>query len=113
MLADEPDQTLGSQAVGRFRGVSLLTDTGRGVDAGFPLYIVVPTPDGHRVLVDIELPLETNKGFRLLNNGRMEELAKEMSKEDLASIEKLREWHQGLSKPVWEKWELEKAKSKE
>ncbi len=111
VVASGPDQTLGSKAVGRFRGVSIMIHGRAMVD--FPLMIVVPTQDGHRVLVDIELPLETNKGIRFLNDDRMDDLAKEMSKEDLATIETLREWHQEVSKPVWEKWKLEQAESKE
>ena len=104
-----PDQIIGSKAAGRFRGVSMMIDNGGGLERACPLVLVVPTEADHRVLVDIELPLETNKGIRLLNDDRLEGLAKEMSKEDLASIEELREWHQTVSRPVWEKWESEQA----
>jgi len=112
-IAASPDEILGSKAAGRFRGVSLRVDSGGGSEMSYPLMIVAPSEDRYRVLVDIELPFETNKGIRLLNDDRMDDLAKEMSKEDLATIETLREWHQGLSKPVWEKWKLEQAESKE
>ena len=111
LVATEPDRTLGSKAVGRFRGVSVMVH-GRAM-VEFPLMFVVPTQEGHRILVDIELPFEVNKGWQRLNEGRMEDLAEELSKEDLASIKELRKWHQGLSKPEWEKWKLQQAKSEE
>ena len=107
--AMSPDQIIGSKAVGRFRGVSMMIDHGGGVDRACPLVLVVPTKTGHCVLVDVELPLETNKGIRLLNDERLEGLAKEVSKEDLAAIEELREWHQKVSRPVWGEWKSEQA----
>ena len=107
--AMSPDQIIGSKAVGRFRGISMMIDHGGGVDRACPLVLVVPTKTGHCVLVDVELPLETNKGIRLLNDERLEGLAKEVSKEDLAAIEELREWHQKVSRPVWGGWKSEKG----
>lgn len=107
--AMSPDQIIGSKAVGRFRGVSMMIDHGGGVDRACPLVLVVPTKTSHCVLVDVELPLETNKGIRLLNDERLDGLAKEVAKEDLASIEELREWHQKVSRPVWDKWKSEQA----
>ena len=103
------DQVIGSKAAGHFRGVSMMIDHGGGLDRACPLILVVPTETGHRVLVDVELPLETNKGIRLLNDERLDSLAKEVSKEDLASIEELREWHQKVSRPVWQEWKSEQS----
>ena len=103
------DQIIGSKAVGRFRGVSMMIDHGGGLDRACPLVLVVPTETIHCVLVDVELPLETNKGIRLLNEERLDSLAKEVAKDDLASIEELREWHQKVSRPVWDKWKSEQA----
>jgi hypothetical protein len=34
-----------------------------------------------------------------------------MKAEDVAAIEKLRKWHQEVSRPVWEKWEEQKSAS--
>ncbi len=98
------DKIIGSKFSGRFRGVSMMIDHGGGLDRACPLILVVPTEIGHRVLVDVELPLETNKGVRLLNDERLDSLAKEVSKKDLAAIEELREWHQKVSRPVWQEW---------
>ncbi|MDB4265334.1 hypothetical protein N9891_01145 [bacterium] len=107
--SEVPARALGSKASGPFRAVSLMMDMGSNVAPVFPLAIVVPTKDGHRVLADIELPLETNKGIRLLNDGRIKALVKELPEKDLAAIKTLREWHQKLARPVWEKWSRDQA----
>ena len=105
--AGEPDEILGTQASRRFRAISLGSVIGAGNEMSFPLLIVVPVEGGYRVLVDIELPLETNRGISLLNEDRMEELSEELSEEDFASIKELRKWHQETAGPVWEKWKKE------
>lgn len=103
-----PNTVLGSKAFGRFRGVSLVVDVGEGVEPSYPLALVVPTEGSHRVLTDIEFPFETdNRGLRMLNETRLKALTKEMKKEDLAAIIELRDWHQRLARPVWEKWNLD------
>lgn len=106
--AKGPEQFLGTKASGRFRGVSIASIVGQGGEMKCPLAILVPIDGGYRVLVDIELPLETNKGISLILEGRLEELSDEMSKEDFAAIKELHEWHQKTSRPVWEKWNREK-----
>lgn len=110
--AKVPDELIGNKVVARFHGVSMMIDDGGGgVGMSCPLIIVTPTKDRHRVLVDVELPLETNKGVRIRNAARMDELKKDMKAEDVAAIEKLRKWHQEVSRPVWEKWEEQKSAS--
>jgi len=104
-----PNQVLGSMAAGRFRAYSMKMDIGKEVVSSYPLVIVVPTKDGHRVLTDIELPLETNKGLRIMNDARVRGLKKTLAEADLKAIEELRSWHQKVAKPVWEKEELENA----
>jgi hypothetical protein len=104
-----PDQHLGSRTAGRFVGVSLMVDKGEGIERDCPLMIVAPTKNGTRVLVDIELPLESNKGILLLNEERLLILANELSPGDFAAIKELHVWHQELSRPVWDKWNLEQA----
>lgn len=109
--ATVPDQIIGSKVEARFHGVSMMVDDRNGVERACPLLIVTPTKNGFRVLVDVELPLETNKGVKLLNSARMDDLKKEMNEEDFAAIEKLRNWHQEISRPVWEKWEKNKSET--
>ena len=104
-----PNKVLGSMAVGRFRAYSMMMDVGGDVVSSYPLVIVVPTKDGHRVLTDIELPLETNKGLRIMNDARVKNLKKTLAEADLKAIEELRAWHQKVAKPVWEKEALESA----
>jgi hypothetical protein len=73
-----------------------------------PLFFVVPVEGGFRVLVDIELPLEVNRGISLLNEDRMAELSGALSQEDFAAISELRKWHQKTARPIWEKWNRER-----
>jgi hypothetical protein len=101
------DEILGSKAAGRFRAVSVSSVVGQGNEMQCPLFFVVPVEGGHRVLVDIELPLEVNRGISLLNEDRIDELSKELPKEDFQAIKELREWHQKTARPVWEKWNRE------
>lgn len=106
--AHEPDQVLGSQASGRFRAVSLASVVANGKEMQCPLFFVVPVEGGFRVLVDVELPLEVNRGISLLNEDRMDALSEALSKEDFAAITDLREWHQKTARPIWEKWNRER-----
>lgn len=103
-----PDQYLGSRASGRYRAVSLMIDPAVGSIRKCPLLIVVPTKEGYRVLVDIELPLATNRGASLRNEVVLEELAEEMPEEDFERIKELQKWHQETAGPVWEKWDRQK-----
>ena len=107
--ATVPDELIGNKAVARFRGVSMMVDGGNGVEMSCPLIIVISTKGGYRVLIDVELPLETNKGWKILNSATMDDLRKEMNAGDYAAIEELRKWHQEISRPVWEKWEQQKS----
>jgi len=111
--AAAPDEILGTKAAGRYRAVSIAVEMVAGTEMQCPLMIVVPVKGGHRVLVDIELPFETNGGISILNEERLDELSNELSKEDLAAIKELREWHQKTARPVWEKWKQVQAANKE
>lgn len=108
-----PDEILGSMAAGRFRAFSVMMDVGEDVEFSYPMVIVVPTSDGHRILTDIELPLETNKGLRILNDLRIKDLKKTLAEADLKAIEELREWHQKVAGLAREKRNLEKASEEE
>lgn len=106
--ANGEDKILGTKASGRFRAVSVSSIVGQqGKEMQCPLFFIVPIEGGHRVLVDIELPLEVNRGISLLNDDRMDELSRELSKEDFAAIKELREWHQKTAGPFFEKWNRE------
>ncbi len=105
--SDKPDRFLASMVAGRYRAFSMMVNARPEIEPSFPLVLVVPTKDGYRVLTDIELPLETNKGWSILNDDRIKALQAKLSEEDLASIVKLREWHQKVARPAWEQWNLE------
>ncbi len=102
------DQELGVKSSGRFVGVSLMVDEG-GDERGCPLVIVAPTKSGHRVLVDVDIQLETNKGLMLLNEEVLEGLGDQWPEADVKALAELRDWHQKVAKPAWAKWDEENS----
>ena len=103
--AKHPDQFLGSKSVGRFHGVSMMVDAGRGVEMHCPLMIVVPTQKGPRVLADVELWYPSNRGKRIRNSETLIRLEKLLSEEDYAAIQELFAWNEQLAGPAWMKWQ--------
>ncbi len=107
--AAEPDRIIASEAVGRFRGFSLMVDEGRGLEMSCPLILVVSTNAGPRVLVDAEIFLETNKAKRMRNEEILDTIEAEMGKEDFVSLKELVAWHEKTARPVWEAWNTQKS----
>ena len=107
--ATEPDRIIDSRVFGKFRGFSLMVDEGRGLEMSCPLVIVVPSEAGPRVLVDVEIFLETNKAKRMRNEEMLETIEGEMGKEDFAALKELVTWHEETSRPVWDKWNTQKS----
>ena len=103
------ERLLGSKVEGRFRAFSVMLPVDVRRRPLCALFFLVPSATGHTVLVDIEFPLETNKGLKILNDQRVERLAKDLKKEDLVMIRALREWHQELARPTWEEWKPEQS----
>ncbi len=112
--AVQEDQILGIQTKGRLSGVSMMVDIARGEDVDCPLVIVVPTNEGPRVLLDVELWLPSNRGKMMRNADMMEVMEKAMVKEDLENLKILLEWHEKTALPIWTAWHEERAaKNKE
>jgi len=103
-VAEVPDRILGSRAEGHLRGVSLITDGGRGITMDCPLILVVSTEQGPRILIDSELYLGTNKGKEIRNETILNRLEEEIKKEDFESVKKLLDWHEKTARPEWDKW---------
>lgn len=108
--ASTPDEVLDSKGFGSLYGVSLRI--GIGADRGFPMMIVVPTEKGPRVLIDVELSYESNKGVKLMNAHVLDGLSEEMAKGDYDKILAMYDWHQVVAGKSFEKWQKEKAKAK-
>ena len=103
-VAEVPDRVLGNHVEGRLRGISLMVDGGRGISMDCPLMLVVPTTQGPRVLIDIELYLATNKGKKMRNDNELARLKEKIPKEDFESLEKLLNWHEKTARPEWDQW---------
>jgi len=76
------------------------------------MMIVVPTEKGPRVLIDIELSYESNKGVEIMNKDVLDGLSEEMAKGDYEQILAMYDWHQEVAGKSFKKWQVEKAKTK-
>ncbi|MGJ8696177.1 MAG: hypothetical protein ACSHYF_07655 [Verrucomicrobiaceae bacterium] len=106
--AVEKDELLATKKEGRFQGVSMMVDAGRGLEMHCPLLIVAETKEGPRVMIDVELWLPTNRGKRMRNAFTLVELKKNLAGEDYEAIKKLFAWHEEVADPVWEAWDKER-----
>ncbi|MGJ8676789.1 MAG: hypothetical protein ACSHX0_04685 [Akkermansiaceae bacterium] len=64
----EQDQVLGTFASGSWRGVSVQTKSKTGEIHDYPLYLIVDSNQGAKIILDIDLRHEINKGRELLNS---------------------------------------------
>ncbi|MEN8694701.1 MAG: hypothetical protein ACN4GG_10525 [Akkermansiaceae bacterium] len=103
--AKEEENVLGAKSAGRFHGVSFFADAGGGLEMHCPLIIVVTTPQGPRVLADVELWYSSNQGKRIRNGAALMRLKKILSEEDFTAVKELFEWHEKLAGPVWVQWD--------
>lgn len=103
--AKQEEQVLGAKSAGRFHGVSLFVDAGRGLEMHAPLVLVTQTESGPRVLADVELWYPSNQGKRIRNGAVLLRLKKSLSEKDFAKVKELFDWHEKLAGPVWNKWD--------
>jgi len=106
------DQLLGVETKGRLCGVSLLVDDAKGENVECPLVIVAPTGSGGRILLDVELGLPTNRGKELRNGDALEGAARTLEPNEVKDLKALMEWHEKLSRPIWEKWQRDRAEER-
>ena len=103
--AKEDEKVLGTKSAGRFHGVSMFVDAGRGLEMHCPLVIVASSEKGPRVLADVELWYSSNQGKRIRNGAALLRLKKILSEEDFTAVKELFDWHEKLAGPVWEEWD--------
>ena len=80
------DHILGIHRAGKWLGVSLRTESKTTGGYDFPLYIIINTEKGPRILLDIDLRHATNKGRKLINRRNLNKLEKVLSKIDQTHI---------------------------
>ncbi len=93
----QDDHILGVTRAGKWLGVSVRTKSTLLKLNDYPLYLIINTQKGPRVLLDIDLRHATNKGRELLNKKNWKKLEETLPKESLAHIKTISANHSMLS----------------
>ena len=84
--------------------VSLRVYSGSGSSPSYPMYLVVATAEGPRIVVDVGLRLATNKGREVLNERVWERIEVFLEEEESALVRSLFEGHVERSKTDLDAW---------
>jgi hypothetical protein len=103
--ASAPSEILACRSAEAWSGVSVYVPPEEHSEPSFPFYLVVPTADGPRLLIDIDLRLATNKGRSLLNERTLKRLEARLGDQQLQLVRKLFEGHLELSQKRYDEWE--------
>jgi len=101
----EADVRLGVSAEGPWAGVSLRVDSGPAGVPDYPMYLVVATARGLRLVVDGGLRLAANKAREALNQQVWNRVDEHLNAEQASLVRKLFERHVGRSRKDLAKWE--------
>ena len=103
--ADTPDHEFHVQSGNGWAAVSLRIDSGLGVVPDYPMYLVVATSEGPRIVVDVGLRLATNKGREVLNSRVWKRVDAHLEEKESTLVRSLFEGHVGRSKIDLAEWE--------
>ena len=84
--------------------VTLRVDSGPASSPSYPMYLVVATAKGPRIVVDVGLRLATNKGREVLNDRAWERIGRLLEEEESALVRSLFERHAERSKIDLDAW---------
>ncbi|HAO96392.1 MAG TPA: hypothetical protein DCQ96_10050, partial [Verrucomicrobiales bacterium] len=84
--------------------VTLRVDSGPGSSPSYPMYLLVATEEGPRIVVDVGLRLATNKGREVLNERVWERIDLFLEEEESALVRLLFERHVARSKTDLDAW---------
>lgn len=87
------DQILNIVQAGKWCGISLRTKSKSSGAFEYPLYIIINTAKGPKILLDIDLRHATNKGRKLLNARNWGKLKSTLPEESLAHLHSLFDEH--------------------
>ncbi|MDP7655299.1 MAG: hypothetical protein QF706_04450, partial [Roseibacillus sp.] len=100
-----PDREIQVQGGKAWAAVTLRVDSGLGVEPNYPMYLVVATSEGPRIVVDVGLRLATNKGREVLNKRVWERINVHLEEQESALVRSLFEGHVEQSKMDLAEWE--------
>lgn len=99
-----PDQLLKVASQKHWTGVSLRLDGGPESDPIYPMYLVVATGEGPRIVVDVPLRLATNTGRQVLNKRVWKRVEGQLEESETALVQSLFEGHVEISKNDLDAW---------
>ena len=102
--ATAADREVHVQAGRSWAAVSLRVDSGQGGAPDYPMYLVVATSEGPRIVVDIGLRLATNKGREVLNGRVWKRVEAQLGEKESALVRSLFEGHVERSKSDLAEW---------
>lgn len=91
------DYVLGINSAGKWTSISIRTESKTSKTCEYPLYLIVNTEKGPKILLDIDLRHATNKGRRLINSRNLNKLKKALTEDRLAHIQILIDKHEKLA----------------
>ena len=98
------DHQVDVQAGKRWAAVTLRVDSGPASSPSYPMYLLVATREGPRIVVDVGLRLATNKGREVLNDRVWERIKMFLEGEESALVRSLFERHVEQSKSDLDAW---------
>lgn len=100
-----PDREIQVKGGKAWAAVTLRVDSGPGLEPNYPMYLVVATTEGPRIVVDVGLRLATNKGREVLNKRVWERIDAHLEEQESALVRTLFEGHVEQSKMDLSEWE--------
>ncbi|MFP6895182.1 MAG: hypothetical protein VCA38_01160 [Roseibacillus sp.] len=103
--AKSPDREITVNGGKPWVAVSLRVDSGPGSVPDYPMYLVVATKEGPRIVVDVGLRLATNKGREVLNKRVWARIDEQLEEKETALVRTLFQGHVEHSKTDLAEWE--------
>jgi hypothetical protein len=100
-----PDQLLKVAARDQWAAVSMRLDSGFDTDPIYPMYLVVATEAGPRIVVDVGLRLATLPVREVLNSRVWKRIEKQLEEKETALVRSLFQGHVERSKTDLAEWE--------
>ncbi len=105
LQAKAPDREVNVHGDTPWAAVTLRVDSGTGREPDFPMYLVLATKEGPRIVVDVGLRLATNKGREVLNRRVWKRIDEQLEEKESALVRSLFEGHVEHSKNDLAEWE--------
>jgi hypothetical protein len=105
MWAQVPDRQLNVSTTGPWAAVTMGLDAGIGAVPAYPMYLLVATAQGPRIVVDVGLRLATNKGREVLNGRVWNRIEQQLEEKETALVRSLFQGHVESSQSDLAEWE--------